>query len=72
MNKKYLSKESALKKAGYVPKMGRPEIGNEWVTAMKIPAELKKRITLAAKSAGESLPNWRREAYEEKLKRQTN
>jgi len=60
---KPLTKTEALKKAGYVPVIGRPSVGSAMLDKITVPAELKSALEAAADRLGVSVPEARREAY---------
>jgi phage terminase small subunit len=61
--RKSLTKEQALKKAGYVPVMGRPSIGSEMFPAITVPEGLREALEKKSAELGLSVPDARREAY---------
>jgi hypothetical protein len=61
--KKPLTKNEALKRAGYVPVIGRPPVGSAMLDKITVPTELKIALEATAARLGVSVPVVRREAY---------
>ena len=52
-----------LADAGYVPRIGRPPVGDALLPHITVPVELLHKLTAQAATLGLSMPNARREAY---------
>lgn len=61
--RKYLSKQKALKIAGYTPIMGRPSVGTKRLPAIALSESLYETIRAKAVLLDVSLPEARRMAY---------
>lgn len=57
------TKKEILKIAGYVPKIGRPSVGDLELPAITVPDSLKAALGKKASALGLSVPDARREAY---------
>ncbi len=59
-----MTKKEALKKAGYVPKVGRPRVGEADLPAITVPQELRAALKKRAADLDTSLADVRRQAYQ--------
>lgn len=59
-----MTKKEALKKAGYVPKVGRPRIGDATLPAIAVSKDLRLALESRAKALNTTLADVRRQAYQ--------